>query len=58
MQLRWRDPLKLFYDEHYGVKIRFDLVLNTDSMPAFEDCQLHLYQAHVVGGATSTEIAR
>lgn len=58
MQLRWRDPLKLFYREHYGLKIRFDLVLNTDPMPAFEDCQLHLYQAHVVSGIAPTESAR
>jgi hypothetical protein len=49
MQLRWREPLKIFYREHFGLKIRFDLVLNTDPMPQFEDCQLHLYQAHTVG---------
>jgi hypothetical protein len=50
MQLRWREPLKVFYREHYGLKIRIDMVLDTDALPQFQDCQLHLYQAHVVGG--------
>jgi hypothetical protein len=58
MQLRWREPLKIFYREHYGLKIRMDIVLDTDVMPQFEDCRLHLYQAHVVGGNTSPEAVR
>jgi hypothetical protein len=49
MEARWLEPLRIFYREHYGLDIRFDLVLNTDQMPAFEDCQLHLYQAHATG---------
>jgi hypothetical protein len=57
MQLRWREPLKIFYREHYGLKIRMDMVLDTDAMPQFEDCQLHLYQAHVVGGKSSPAAA-
>jgi hypothetical protein len=58
MQLRWREPLKIFYREHYGLKIRMDMVLDTDVMPQFEDCQLRLYQAHVVGGKAPKETAR
>jgi hypothetical protein len=49
MKPRWLEPLKLFYHEHYGLDIRFDMVLNTDEMPPFKDCKLHLYQAHAVG---------
>jgi hypothetical protein len=48
MQRRWLEPLRIFYHEHYGLDIRFDTVLNTDEMPQFKDCQLHLYQAHAV----------
>ena len=58
MQLRWREPLKIFYREHYGLKIRVDMVLDTDAMPRFEECQLHLYQAHVVGGNMSPAAVR
>jgi hypothetical protein len=58
MQLRWREPLKIFYREHYGLKIRMDMVLDTDIMPQFEDCQLRLYQAHVIGGNTSPAVVR
>jgi hypothetical protein len=49
METRWLEPLRIFYREHYGLNIRFDAVLNTDGMPQFEDCQLHLYQAHATG---------
>jgi hypothetical protein len=58
MQLRWREPLKIFYREHYGLKIRMDMVLDTDVMPQFEDCELRLYQAHVVDGNTSPAVVR
>ena len=46
MEARWLDPLKTFYREHYGLDVRFEMVLNTDEMPEFKDCRLHLYQAH------------
>ncbi|HEX3855798.1 MAG TPA: hypothetical protein VHY30_00705 [Verrucomicrobiae bacterium] len=49
MKPRWLGPLRIFYREHYGLDIRFDTVLNTDEIPQFKDCQLHLYQAHTVG---------
>jgi hypothetical protein len=49
MGTRWLEPLRTFYREHYGLNIRFDTVLNTDETPLFEDCQLHLYQAHIIG---------
>jgi hypothetical protein len=52
METRWLEPLRTFYREHYGLDIRFDLVLNTDQMPQFNDCQLHIYQAHAVGART------
>jgi hypothetical protein len=31
--------------------------LNTDGMPQFKDCQLHLYQAHTVGDKAPIETA-
>jgi hypothetical protein len=46
---KWIEPLRIFYREHYGLDIRFDMVLNTDGMPQFEDCQLYLLQAHAAG---------
>ncbi len=49
METRWLEPLTIFYREHYGLDIRFHMVLNTDEMPQFEDCKLHLYQAHTAG---------
>ena len=49
METKWLEPLWKFYYEHYGLDVRFDLVLNTDGMPQFEGCKLHLYQAHAVG---------
>jgi hypothetical protein len=49
MKARWLKPLRIFYREHYGLDIRFDMVLNTDGMPQFEDCQLYLLQAHAAG---------
>jgi len=49
METRWLEPLRTFYREHYGLDIRFDMVLNTDGMPQYEDCRLHLYQAHTAG---------
>ena len=48
MEERWLEPLRTFYREHYGLNIRFDMVLNTDEMQRFEYCDLHLYQAHIV----------
>jgi hypothetical protein len=48
MERRWIGPLQTFYREHYGLEIRFDMVLNTDEMPEYRDCCLYLYQAHVV----------
>jgi hypothetical protein len=49
MEARWLKPLRIFYREHYGLDIRFDMVLNTDGMQEFEYCRLHLYQAHTTG---------
>jgi hypothetical protein len=54
MEPGWLEPLKIFYREHYGLNVRFDMVLNTDDMPQFADCRLHLYQAHVDGGKAAT----
>jgi hypothetical protein len=48
MEKEWIGPLKTFYREHYGLEIRFDMVLNTDEMPEYGKCCLHLYQAHAV----------
>jgi hypothetical protein len=53
MEPRWLEPLKIFYHEHYGLDVRFDSALNTDEMPPFEDCRLHLYQAHAIGDAAA-----
>jgi hypothetical protein len=50
MKPKWLEPLRTFYREHYGLDVRFDMALNTDKMPQFEDCQIYLYQAHIVGG--------
>jgi hypothetical protein len=50
MEPGWLEPLKIFYREHYGLDVRFDMVLNTDEIPQFADCRLHLYQAHIGGG--------
>jgi hypothetical protein len=47
MKPRWIAPLKIFYHEHYGLKIRFDMALNTDGMPQFEECQTYLYHARI-----------
>ena len=49
MRAKWLEPLEIFYREHYGLNVRFVACLNTDKMPQFEDCHLHLYQAHAVG---------
>jgi hypothetical protein len=49
---RWLEPLRIFYREHYGLDIRFDMVLNTDRMPQYEDCRLYLFQAHAAGDKT------
>jgi hypothetical protein len=57
MKAKWIKPLMIFYREHYGLDIRFDMVLNTDGMPQFEDCLLHLYQAHPVGDKAPTGTA-
>jgi hypothetical protein len=55
MEPRWLKPLKIFYREHYGLSIRFDMVLNTDRTSEFADCQLHIYQAHAVGDKAPIE---
>lgn len=47
MKPYWIEPLRTFYREHYGLDIRFDIFLNTDEMPQFRECRIHLYQAHV-----------
>lgn len=52
METRWLRPLRIFYSEHYGLDIRFDMVLNTDGMPPFKNCRLYLYQAHSVRAKT------
>jgi hypothetical protein len=49
MGKRWIQPLKIFYREHYGLDVRFDMILDTDRIPSLEDCHLHLYQAHASG---------
>lgn len=50
MRLKWEwlVPLKEFYREHFGLDIRFKMVLDTDNMSQYRDCQLYLYQAHFV----------
>lgn len=48
MERYWLGWLQTFYREHYGVEIRFDMVLNTDEMPEYRKCCLYLYQAHPV----------
>jgi hypothetical protein len=48
MEKKWLEPLQTFYREHYGLEIRFDMVLNTDEMPDYRKCCLYLYQAHAV----------
>jgi hypothetical protein len=57
MEPRWLEPLKIFYREHYRLDIRFDMVLNTDRIPKFADCRLHIYQAHAVGHKALIETA-
>lgn len=49
METRWLEPLRLFYREHYGLDIAFETVLDTDAMPEYRDCRLHLYKASVFG---------
>jgi len=58
MEKRWLEPLQIFYREHYGLDIRFEMVLNTDTMPQYRDCHLYLYQAHSVGGEPTKRTAR
>ncbi len=48
----WIAPLKTFYQEHYGLKIRFDMALNTDDMPQFKECHTYLYHPHIDDGTT------
>jgi hypothetical protein len=48
MDKYWLGWLQTFYREHYGLEIRFDMVLNTDEMPEYSKCRLYLYQAHAV----------
>jgi hypothetical protein len=52
MERKWLGPLRTFYREHYGLEIRFDMVLNTDEMPEYRECCLYLYQAHAVQPTT------
>ena len=53
---RWLEPLRIFYREHYGLNVRFDMVLDTSGIPSFEDCQLFLYQAHSAGSNAPVEM--
>jgi hypothetical protein len=53
----WLQPLTIFYHEHYGLNIRFDPVVNTDEMPRYKECQLYLYQAHIVGDQAPIQAA-
>jgi len=52
----WLEPLQVFYREHYGLVVQFDMVLNTDAVPLYTSVsglapkQLYLYQARSVGG--------
>jgi len=48
MEKKWIGPLQIFYREHYGLEIRFDMVVNTDEMPEYRGCHLYLYQAHAL----------
>jgi hypothetical protein len=54
---RWLEPLRIFYREHYGLNVRFDMVLNTSEIPPFKDCQLFLYQAHAAGSNAPVELS-
>jgi hypothetical protein len=54
---RWLEPLRIFYREHYGLNVRFDMVLDTSRIPPFEDCQLFLYQAHSAGSNAPVEMS-
>jgi len=58
MPPRWLKPLRIFYREHYGLDIRFEMILNTDERPQFEDCEIYLYQAHTVGDNTPMGTSR
>jgi hypothetical protein len=58
MKPEWIAPLKMFYHEHYGLGIRFDMVLNTDDMPQFKECQTHLYHARIDDGTTSHRVGQ
>ena len=52
MRPSWIVPLEIFYQEHYGLKVRFDMALNTDNMPQFEEYRMYLYHARVDDGTT------
>jgi len=58
MEQTWLEPLRIFYREHYGLDIRFEMVLNTDAMPQYRNCRLYLYQAHSVGGEPTNRTTR
>ncbi len=57
MEKQWLEPLQTFYREHYHLDIRFNIALNTDEMPQYRDCQIHLYQAHAVRGEPTKNAA-
>jgi hypothetical protein len=48
----WIGQLKMLYYEHYGLQIRFDMVINTDDMPLFNDCHIYLYRARLDEGTS------
>lgn len=54
---QWLLPLRTFYREHYGLDVRFDLMVNSDDMPQYKDCRLYLYQAHIVGDQVPVQTA-
>ena len=57
MERRWLEPLRIFYREHYGLNVRFDMVLNTSETPPFKDCELFLYQAHAAVSNAPVEMS-
>jgi hypothetical protein len=58
---RWTEMLQIFYREHFGVDVSFDLVLDMDEIPGLRNCEVRLYQAHVVQSSKpqpDTSVAR
>jgi hypothetical protein len=41
----WLLPLQTFYREHHGLRVHLEPFVETDRLPGFTDCRLHLYKA-------------